>query len=165
MPNGGGAARRGAAGAAAAVLMSALSDENDAQASTGESGYYAGLDETLDRVFGWYVTGPLLEDNPDQCVIGAVDAALIVPGDDIGWLYKVWDDCTDCYGWATGGGREIPVDFTADALTMIVGEAVDCYGNYHGSSGYSSCAYYDDAKTSTGSSGCSTPTGSRAGSH
>lgn len=80
-------------------------DGNGAQVCAAERGYYAVRAEPIERLLDGYVSGQLLGEDPDQYVIATVDAALIVPGDDTGWLYKVWDDCADCLGWGSASGH------------------------------------------------------------
>lgn len=119
-------------------------DENGAQVCAAERGYYAVLPEPIERVIDGYVSGPLLEEDPDQYVIATVDAALIVPGDDTGWLYKVWDDCAECFGWGTALGRETATDFLAEGLKELVDSTVGCRWNEHGL-GLSTCVYTGDS--------------------
>lgn len=118
-------------------------DENGAQVCAAERGYYAVIPEPIERMIDGYVSGPLLEEDPDQYVIATVDAALIVPGDDTGWLYKVWDDCADCFGWGTASSRETVTDFSADGLEEVVDSAVGCDWSEH-NLGLSTCAYTGD---------------------
>ncbi|WP_341855775.1 hypothetical protein [Brachybacterium sp. GPGPB12] len=119
-------------------------DVNGAQVCAAERGYYAVLAEPIERVVDGYVSGPPLEEDPDQYVIATTDAALIVPADDTGWLYKVWDDCADCFGWGTASSREIATDFSADELEEVVDSTVGRDWNEH-NLGYSSCIYAGDS--------------------
>ncbi|MEV0869350.1 hypothetical protein AB0I24_15585 [Brachybacterium paraconglomeratum] len=118
-------------------------DENGAQVCAGESGYYAVLAEPIERMIDGYVSGPLLEEDPDQYVIATTDAALIVPGDDAGWLYKVSDDCAECFGWGSASGREAAVAFTAGGLKEVADSAVGCVWSEH-NLGLSTCVYVGD---------------------
>lgn len=120
-------------------------DENGAEICVSDGKYYAVLADPIERVLDGYVSGPLLEEDPDQYVIATPDAALIVPGDDMGWLFKVWDDCVDCYGWRTGSGRDVAVEFTHDGLKTLVDGSVDCYWDFHGNRGFSTCSYSEEA--------------------